>query len=63
MSKPLDELGGKCPYMPLLDRGQMSEGEHVRPPSGRHLKHHLENTKLLNDAKVVSLRFFKGNVY
>ena len=33
MSKPLDELGGKCPYMPFLDRGQMSEGEHVRPPS------------------------------
>ena len=32
MSKPLDELGGKCPYMPFLDRGQMSEGEHVRPP-------------------------------
>ena len=31
MSKPLDELGGKCPYMPFLDRGQMSEGEHVRP--------------------------------
>ena len=31
-SKPLDELGGKCPYMPFLDRGQMSEGEHVRPP-------------------------------
>ena len=26
MSKPLDELGGKCPYMPFLDRGQMSEG-------------------------------------
>ena len=33
MSKPLDELGGKCPYMPFLDRGQMSEGEHVRPPA------------------------------
>ena len=32
MSKPLDELGGKCPYMSFLDRGQMSEGEHVRPP-------------------------------
>ena len=32
MSKPLDELGGKCPYMPFLDRGQMSDGEHVRPP-------------------------------
>ena len=32
MSKPLDELGGKCPYMPFLDRGQMSEGERVRPP-------------------------------
>ena len=32
MSKLLDELGGKCPYMPFLDRGQMSEGEHVRPP-------------------------------
>ena len=32
MSKPLDVLGGKCPYMPFLDRGQMSEGEHVRPP-------------------------------
>ena len=32
MSKPLDELGGKCPYLPFLDRGQMSEGEHVRPP-------------------------------
>ena len=28
MFKPLDELGGKCPYMPFLDRGQMSEGEH-----------------------------------
>ena len=25
--------------------------------SGRHLKRHLENTKLLNDAKVASLRF------
>ena len=24
MSKPLDELGGKCPYMPFLDKGQMS---------------------------------------
>ena len=36
MSKPLDELGGKCPYMPFLDRGQMSEGEHVRPPSKPH---------------------------
>ena len=23
MSKLLDELGGKCPYMPFLDRGQM----------------------------------------
>ena len=32
MSKSLDELGGKCPYLPFLDRGQMSEGEHVRPP-------------------------------
>ena len=31
MSKPLDELGGKCPYMPFLDMGQMSKGEHVRP--------------------------------
>ena len=35
MSKLLDELGGKCPYMPFLDRGQMSEGEHVRPPLNR----------------------------
>ena len=35
MSKPLDELGGKCPYMPFLDRGQMSEGEHVRPPRSK----------------------------
>ena len=33
MSKPVDELGGKCPYMPFLDMGQMSEGEHVRPPA------------------------------
>ena len=33
MSAPLDELGGKCPYMPFLGRGQMSEGVHVRPPS------------------------------
>ena len=32
MSKALDELGGKCPYMPFLGRGQMSEGAHVRPP-------------------------------
>ena len=32
MSIPLDELGGKCPYMPFLGRGQMSEGAHVRPP-------------------------------
>ena len=32
MSKPLDELGGNCPNIPFLDRGQMSEGEHVRPP-------------------------------
>ena len=37
MSKPLDELGGKCPYMPFLDRGQMSKGEHVRPPSNIYL--------------------------
>ena len=35
ISKPLDELGGKCPYMPFLDKGQMSEGEHVRPPPGQ----------------------------
>ena len=31
--------------------------------SGRHLKRHLENTKMLNDAKVASFRFFKGNVF
>ena len=37
MSKSLDELGGKCPYMPFLDRGQMSEGEHVRPPFVSHV--------------------------
>ena len=30
--------------------------------SGRHLKRQVENTKLLNDAKVASRRFFKGNV-
>ena len=35
MSAPLDELGGKCPYMPFLGRGQMSEGVHVRPPKGK----------------------------
>ena len=38
MSKPLDELGGKCPYMPFLDRGQMSEGERVRPPEYHSFK-------------------------
>ena len=32
MSTPLDELGGICPYMPFLGRGQMSKGAHVRPP-------------------------------
>ena len=31
--------------------------------SGCHLKRHLENTKMLNDAKVASFRFFKGNVF
>ena len=31
MPTPLDELGGKCPNMPFLGRGQMSEGAHVRP--------------------------------
>ena len=33
MSTPLDELGGKCPDMPFLGRGQMSEGAHVCPPA------------------------------
>ena len=32
MSTPFDELGGKCPYIPFLERGQMSEGAHVRSP-------------------------------
>ena len=51
MSKPLDELGGKCPYMPFLDRGQMSEGEHVRPSIGKTSKkmsihlHRIERRK------------------
>ena len=35
MSSPLDELGGKCPYMPFLGRGQMSEGAHI--VSGLHV--------------------------
>ena len=43
MSKPLDELGGKCPYMPFLDRGQMSEGEHVRPPLDRPIMPKVSN--------------------
>ena len=30
MSIAVNELGGKCPYMPFLGRGQMSGGgEHV----------------------------------
>ena len=32
MSNTVNQLGGKCPYMPFLGRGQMSEGEHVCPP-------------------------------
>ena len=32
MPNPLDELGGKCPDMPFLDRRQMSEGAHARSP-------------------------------
>ena len=26
-----DVFGGKCPDMPFLGRGQMCDGEHVRP--------------------------------
>ena len=29
MSNSSNQLGGKCPYMPYLGRGQMSGGEHV----------------------------------
>ena len=29
MSNSANQLGGKCPYMPYLGRGQMSGGEHV----------------------------------
>ena len=62
MSKPLDELGGKCPYMPFLDRGQMSEGEYVRPPSflfhsGDKLIVHLLHYKIL--LRLLTARDFK----
>ena len=36
MSTPLYELGGKCPYMQFLGRGQMSEGANVRLPYKSH---------------------------
>ena len=29
MSNSANQLGGKCPYMPYLGRGQMTGGEHV----------------------------------
>ena len=32
MSTPLYELGGKCPHMQFLGRGQMCEGANVRLP-------------------------------
>ena len=33
MSTPLYELGGKCPHLQFLGRGQMSVGANVRLPS------------------------------
>ena len=33
MSTPLYELGGKCPHMQFLGRGQMSEWANVRLPN------------------------------
>ena len=30
MSNSANQLGGKCPYMPYLGRGQMSGGDHVQ---------------------------------
>ena len=36
MSKPLDELGGKCPYMPFLDRGKCPRGN-ISVPLFKHL--------------------------
>ena len=36
MSTPLYELGGKCPHIQFLSRGQMSEGANVRIPKIEH---------------------------
>ena len=33
MSTPLFELGGECPHLQLLGRGQMSERANVRLPA------------------------------
>ena len=38
MSNAVNKLGGKCPNMPFLGRGQMSGGEHVRPPDSMHVE-------------------------
>ena len=38
MSTPLYELGGKCPHLQFLGRGQMSEGANVRLPVQMHIK-------------------------
>ena len=43
MSPPLYELGGKCPHMQFLGRGQMSEGANVRLP-------HLEASSSVNES-------------
>ena len=44
MSTPLYELGGKCPHMQFLGRGQMSEGANVRLPQNSEWK----SSKLLH---------------
>ena len=33
MSNPVFLFGGRCPHTPFFMRGQMSGGEHVRPPN------------------------------
>ena len=49
MSISANQLGGKCPYMPYLGRGQMSRGEHVL----HSFVPHNELTDATNDRNAV----------
>ena len=45
MLNPLNELGGKCPHMQFLGRGQMSEGGKCPVPTMRLLEHRHVNKR------------------